>query len=149
MNKIIRGQIISFGDRPEDVSHFEKGAIAVAADGRISWMGDALALPETFNGWPVKDHDDKILMAGFVDAHIHFPQYRMLAAPAKDLLDWLHRYTFPEEARYGDPVHAAASADVFLKRLFEHGTTSAMAFCSSHRVCAEALFQAAVSIWRW
>ncbi len=43
-----------------------------------------------------------IVMPGFIDAHIHFPQYRMLAAPGKDLLDWLTRFTFPEESRYAD-----------------------------------------------
>ena len=82
-------------------------------------------------------------MPGFIDAHIHFPQYRMLAAPGKDLLDWLTRFTFPEESRYADPAHAAAAADIFLGRLFQHGTTAAQAFCSVHKACAEALFTAA------
>ena len=82
-------------------------------------------------------------MAGFIDPHIHFPQYRMLAAAAKDLLDWLSRYTFPEEARYADGAYAATAAEIFLSRLFSNGTTSALAFCSSHKVCAEALFAAA------
>jgi guanine deaminase len=67
----------------------------------------------------------------------------MLAAAALDLLDWLSRYTFPEEARYADKVYAAEAAQIFLSRLFTNGTTSALAFCSSHKVCAEALFAAA------
>jgi guanine deaminase len=67
----------------------------------------------------------------------------MLAAPAKDLLEWLRLYTFPEEARYGDESYAAMAADIFINRLFSHGTTSALAFCSVHRQCVDALFAVA------
>ena len=84
-------------------------------------------------------------MAGFIDAHIHFPQLRMLAAPGKDLLDWLTRFTFPEEARYSDFDYAKANAKTFLKYLFSNGTTAAMAFCSVHKTCADALFGEALS----
>ena len=70
----------------------------------------------------------------------------MLAAPAADLLEWLSRYTFPEESRYSDPQYAADAAQIFLNRLFSNGTTSALAFCSSHKVCAEALFSAASNV---
>ncbi len=84
-----------------------------------------------------------IVMPGFIDAHIHFPQYRMLAAPGKDLLDWLTRFTFPEESRYADLVYARQAAEIFLKRLYQHGTTAALAFCSVHKTCADALFAAA------
>ena len=48
------------------------------------------------------DHRDKLMLPGFIDAHLHFPQYRMIAAYGADLLDWLNRYTFVEEQRYGD-----------------------------------------------
>ena len=84
-------------------------------------------------------------MPGFIDAHIHFPQLRMLAAPGKDLLDWLTRFTFPEEARYSDFDFAKANAKTFLKYLFANGTTAAMAFCSVHKTCADALFGEALS----
>ena len=77
---------------------------------------------------------------GFIDAHIHFPQLRMLAAPGKDLLDWLTRFTFPEEARYSDFDYARVNAKTFLQNLFANGTTAAMAFCSVHKACADALF---------
>ncbi|HLA01612.1 MAG TPA: guanine deaminase, partial [Aestuariivirga sp.] len=88
---------------------------------------------------------DSIVMPGFIDAHIHFPQLRMLAAPGKDLLDWLTRFTFPEEARYANFDFAKVNAKTFLEYLFANGTTAAMAFCSSHKACAEALFGEALS----
>ncbi len=141
--KILRGQIIDFR---EPVSRFVKGAMAIDADGRIAWVGEFAALPTEYKTWPVEDHGDNLVIPGFVDAHIHFPQYRMLAAPAKDLLEWLRRFTFPEESKYGDPDHVKAAAQVFLKRLFANGTTSAMAFCSVHKECADGLFEAAQTV---
>ena len=138
---VVKGQIVSFTET--GVTHFERGALAVGDDGRILWVGEAKALPAAYVKAPVQDHGLKLVLPGFIDPHIHFPQYRMLAAPAKDLLEWLNRYTFPEESKYGDRNHADDAAEVFLSRLAAHGTTSALAFCSVHKQCAEALFTAA------
>lgn len=146
MKKVIRGQVLSFGEDLGVALHLESGAVAVDGQGRIGWVGAFAKLPEEWRSAPVDDHGDRLVLPGFIDAHIHFPQYRMLAAPGKDLLDWLHRFTFPEEARYGEADHAAAAARLFLSRLFSHGTTSALAFCSVHKTCAEALFAAASSV---
>ena len=143
MIRIVRGQTISFGPAPDDVHHLERGAIAIGADGRIAWTGHHARLPEQYRSAPADDYGDCLIMPGFIDAHIHFPQYRMLAAPGKDLLDWLTRFTFPEESRYADAAYAAEAAETFLNRLSQHGTTSAMAFCSVHKTCADALFAAA------
>ncbi len=143
MTKIILGQIVAFGESAHDLTHETRGAIVIGDDGRIIFRGPLSLLPRAFDLTPREDYGEALLMAGFVDAHIHFPQYRMLAAAAKDLLDWLSRYTFPEEAKYADAAHAAVAAEIFLNNLFRYGTTSALAFCSSHKTCAEALFTAA------
>jgi guanine deaminase len=143
MTRVVRGQTISFGATPDDLRHEEKGAIAIGDDGTILWSGPISLLPRGFASAPVDDYGDCLVLPGFIDAHIHFPQYRMLAAPGKDLLDWLNRFTFPEESRYADPAYATVAAEMFLDRLIENGTTTALAFCSVHRACAEALFAAA------
>ncbi len=143
MTKLITGQLVAFGEDHTKLAHEVKGGVVVGDDGTILWRGPLSLLPQAFASAPRDDYGDKLLMAGFIDAHIHFPQYRMLAAGAVDLLDWLSRYTFPEEARYADRTYADAAAQIFLKRLFSNGTTSALAFCSSHKTCAEALFNAA------
>lgn len=143
MTKLVLGQLVAFGETPQDLTHETRGAIVIGDDGRILWRGPLPLLPRAFDLTPREDYGQSLLMAGFVDAHIHFPQYRMLAAAATDLLDWLTRYTWPEEALYADADHAAIAADIFLSRLFKNGTTSALAFCSSHKVGAEALFKAA------
>jgi len=143
MTRVIMGQTVSFGETPRDIRHEMNGAIAVGDDGTILWTGPRSLLPQSFRQAAVDDYGSKIVMPGLIDAHIHFPQYRMLAAPGKDLLDWLNRFAFPEESRYGDQGYAARAAEIFLDRLARHGTTSALAFCSVHKSCADALFVAA------
>ena len=142
MTLVIKGQTLTFAADGTSI-HEQRGAIVVADDGTILWAGPQPLLPQGFRQSPTEDYGDLIVMPGFIDAHLHFPQDRMLAAPGKDLLDWLTRFTFPEESRYADPAHAAAAADLFLSRLFQHGTTAALAFCSVHKTCADALFAAA------
>lgn len=142
MTHVIKGQTLSFAADGGAI-HEAKGAIVVGDDGTILWSGPQPLLPHAFRQAEVDDYTGMIVMPGFIDAHIHFPQYRILAAPGKDLLDWLTRFTFPEESRYAGSAHAGAAAEVFLTRLFQHGTTAALAFCSVHKACAEALFAAA------
>jgi guanine deaminase len=143
MTRVVRGALLTFGSGPQDYLHEPQGAVVMGDDGRVLWRGARQALPAAYRSSPVDDFGDYLIMPGFVDAHIHFPQYRMLAAPGKDLLDWLSRFTFPEEARYADAAYAEAAAEKFLDRLVTHGTTSAMVFSSVHRECADALFAAA------
>lgn len=142
MSQVLFGQVVSFGAGGA-LHHHAEGALVTGSDGRIAWVGERRTLPANFAHLPHEDLGSCLILPGFIDPHIHFPQYRMLAAPGKDLLDWLSRFTFPEEARYGDAVHAAAAAEIFLDRLLAHGTTAALAFCSVHKTCAEALFAAA------
>ena len=119
MTKIMRGQTLSFGATHLDVRHHEKGAVAIGDDGTILWSGPITLLPQIFLQAPVEDYRQLLVMPGFIDAHIHFPQYRMLAAPGADLLDWLNRFTFPEEARYADEdLCRGRNAEIFLDRLF-------------------------------
>lgn len=145
--RILKGQVVSFYDDPfihgeAAVRHEERGAIVIEGE-KIAWVGDAAELPQAYATGETEDHGDKLILPGFVDAHLHFPQYRMLAAFGKDLLDWLNRYTFIEEQRYGDQQIANAAAEFFLDELARNGTTSCLAFSTIHPVALEALFQAA------
>ena len=146
---VLLGQVLTFLDDPaivgEERSHtcFETGAVVIDAQGTIAWVGDRNAVPDEYAAYPQTDHGKCIIMPGFIDAHLHFPQYRMLAAYGKDLLDWLNRYTFIEEQRYGDPAIAADAAGFFLDELLANGTTSCLAFSTIHPVALHALFAAA------
>ncbi len=147
--RVVRGAVLTYRDDPavagprRAVRFDRRGAVAVGADGRIAWRGPAARLPERFRALPVDDYGGALVLPGFIDAHLHFPQYRMLAAPGEDLLDWLNRFTYREERRYASAAHARAAAEGFLDRLVRHGTTAAVVFSTVHRTAAEALFAAA------
>ena len=139
VRRIVRGEIVTFAAADRCV-HVPKGALAIGGSGRIAWVGAWSRLPAAMRRAPVDDYGDRLVIPGLIGAHIHFPQYRILAAPGKDLLDWLHRFTFPEEARFGRRNVAAPAAEVFLRTLWANGTTAALVFCSSHKLCADVLF---------
>jgi guanine deaminase len=142
VRRIIRGRTLNFTAEGPPLVH-DRGAVAVSQGGRILWSGDWSLLPREFAETPIDDYQGCLVLPGFIDPHVHFPQHRMLAAPAGDLLEWLNRYTFPEEARFGDKIHVEEAAKAFLARLFAAGTTSILAFCSIHKLCADLLFTAA------
>ncbi len=144
--RVVRGRTLSFRDDPRvqgGVVAYDDGAVVVDGEGRIEWSGAFSKMPKEFANYVIDQFSDKIIVPGFIDAHVHFPQQRMIAAPAKDLLDWLNRFAYIEEARYSDSDFAAAAADRFLSTLISHGTTSALAFSSVHKGAADCLFQAA------
>ena len=147
--RVLRGRTVSFRGDPrvvgpdEAVSGHEDGAVVVGKRGRILWHGAFADLPREHAEAPSERYNREVILPGFIDAHVHFPQHRMLAAPAHDLLEWLERFAFPEEARYADEGHAAAAAESFLDKLVSHGTTSALVFSSVHGNAADCLFRAA------
>lgn len=144
MQQLIRGRVLDFHADPAETEdnhrYWENGAIVVQ-DGKIIAVGDYadLARPDL----PEIDHCPNLILPGFIDPHIHFPQVQVIASWGAQLLDWLNTYTFPEEARFADPDHATRMAGLFLDQLTAHGTTSAVAFCSVHKTSADALFAAA------
>lgn len=146
MMQILRGATLSFTDDPALAgevnahTHHEDGAVVIDKDGRIAWIGDYAALPKDYADAPLTDYRGCLIVPGFIDAHLHFPQYRMIAAYGEDLLDWLNRFTFVEEPRYRDPAIAGPAAECFIDELFRHGITGCLAFSSTHPEALEALF---------
>ncbi|MFC3568748.1 guanine deaminase [Paracoccus simplex] len=144
MRQLIRGRTLSFHADPAEVenafTYHEDGAI-VTENGKIAAIGDYASLRDP--ALPEIDHRPHLILPGFIDTHIHFPQVQVIASWGAQLLDWLNTYTFPEESRFAQQGHAPAMAERFLDLLLQHGTTTAVAFCSVHPQSAEALFQAA------
>ena len=143
MTTVHLARTLSFTDDPavagpSAVVFHQRGAVVVGDDGRILWVGAADDLPAVHTTATRIDHGAGLLTAGLIDTHVHFPQWRMLAAPGRDLLEWLERFTFREEARYADRTHAEAAAEAFLDRLIANGTTCAAVYSSSHAVAADA-----------
>ena len=62
-------------------------------------VGTFKKLPEEYKNIEVKDYGDKLIIPGFVDLHVHAPQYSLCGLGYdKTLLEWLNNYTFKEEA---------------------------------------------------
>ena len=89
---------------------------------------------------PVEDWRGHLLVPGFIDTHVHYPQVDVIASYGAQLLDWLERYTFPAERKFADPAHADAAAQFFLDRLLENGTTTAAVYCTVHPQSVDAFF---------
>jgi guanine deaminase len=108
-------------------------------DGRI--VGAQPMEPDP--SWQRTDHRGSLILPGFVDTHVHSPQFDVIGSYGTELLDWLNNYTFPAERRYADPDVAREGAERFCDALLAHGTTSAVVFPTVHKVSADALFAAA------
>jgi guanine deaminase len=127
---------------PASLVSFERGALAVDAKGRVVAAGDATSLKRLFPKAKVVDHGaSALLVPGFVDAHVHFPQLDVIGACEGSLLEWLERATFPSEARFGERSFAEREATVFVDALLANGTTTAAVYASPHKESAAALLQ--------
>lgn len=144
--RLLRGRTLSFKSRPQarddHASYvFEEDGAVLIENGRISASGTYADVrtkaPEDVE---IIDHRPYLLMAGFIDPHIHFPQMQVTASYAANLLEWLNTYTFVEEQRFADAAHSARFATLFFDELLRNGTTTAAAYCSVHKVSADAYF---------
>ncbi|WP_413479231.1 guanine deaminase [Vibrio hibernica] len=144
-----RSAIIQIIADPKDVGieqayrYFEDGLLVVE-NGKIIDVGDHMETIAKHNGdMKMINYQDKIITAGFVDTHIHYPQTGMIASYGEQLLDWLENYTFPEEERFKDPEYAAKVAKIFLDELASNGTTTALVFGTVHKQSVDVFFQEA------
>lgn len=143
--RLLRGRLLTFhseplsGDDTDAYTYIEDGALLIR-DGIIQRRGAFAEVSALAKDVPVTDHRPHLMMAGFIDTHIHFPQVQVIASWGAQLLDWLNNYTFPEETRFADADHSARMAAAFYDQLIAHGTTSAVAFCSVHKTSADAFF---------
>jgi guanine deaminase len=147
--RAIRGRLLTFLRAPagagdaQSYRYIEDGIILIKGS-RIEAFGPATEMTVRLPaGMPVERFGDCLIMAGFIDPHIHYPQTQVIASYGAQLLEWLEKYTFVEEQRFADPAHAARNAEFFLDELARNGTTTALAYCSAHPTSADALFAAA------
>ena len=147
--QIYRGRTFHLLDDPAKADaasweHVEDGALVVEA-GRVREIGAWAAVSGRYPGASVERLDNALIVPGFIDSHVHFPQLDIIGGHGAQLLDWLERYAFPAEKKFADPDYARAAAGVFLNALLSHGTTSALVFTTVHKHSAEALFEAALA----
>ena len=143
---VLRGRVLTFVDEPtgrDDAAsyrYYEDGAVFIN-DGKVVSVGDYHKT--NIAGASVVDHHPHLLLPGLIDTHIHYPQMQVIGSYAGALLEWLNTYTFVEEQKFADGAHARRITSLFLDELIRHGTTTAVTYCSVHKVSAEALFEEA------
>jgi guanine deaminase len=123
--------------------YFEDGLLIIE-NGSIAEAGQASTLLQDLaEDVLLTEFPGKLIVPGFVDCHVHFPQLDIIASYGEQLLDWLQRYAYPVEARFSDPDYAREVATVFVDELLNNGTTTALVFGTVHPHSADAIFEAA------
>ncbi|OYU39403.1 MAG: guanine deaminase [Pseudorhodobacter sp. PARRP1] len=149
MSDILLGQVLSFAGDPfvegvEAARYESHGAVAVE-NGKIAAVGPAERVRAAYPQARVTDYGQCLISAGFIDAHVHYPQTAIIASWGKRLIDWLNSYTFPEEMRFADRAYADAVANRYLDLARAHGTTSMCSYATIHPESVDAFFTAAQS----
>jgi guanine deaminase len=132
---------LDISDRRALICH-EDGGLLIH-EGRVAACGEYTGIRDANPGTETVDWRGGFIVPGFVDAHVHFPQTRIIGAMGLTLLDWLDAVALPEEARMGDRGYAAATAALFLRALASHGTTTALVFGAHFPDAIAELFDAA------
>jgi guanine deaminase len=145
---ILRGQTFAFRDDPFVVGpdaavDYNADGAAVIAGGKIIEVGTAPGVIGRHPGATVETYRGHLIMAGFVDCHVHYPQIDIIASYGEQLLEWLEKYAFPAEARFHDPEYAERTANRFLDECLRHGIATASVYCTTHPASVDAFFTAA------
>lgn len=147
MADLLLGQVLSFTADPftagEAAAHHTSHGAVLVEGGRITATGPADRLRREHPQARVHDYGRSLITAGFIDAHVHYPQTAIIASWGKRLIDWLNSYTFPEEMRFADPAYAAEIADRYLNLVTAHGTTTVCTYTTIHPESVDAIFTAA------
>ena len=142
---LLRGRMLSFGDSPRlagasALQLVEDGAVRIE-NGLIVAAGEAREVAaQAPADAAIDDHAGKLILPGFIDTHIHYPQTRVIGSYGAQLLDWLQKYTFVEEQKFSDRAHADVVARFFLDEMFRQGTTTAVVYCTVRPESVDAFF---------
>ena len=144
----IRGSILHFLEDPGE--HARSGAfeyhedgLLIVEDGHIASVGRALELlPQLSATATLTDCSGKLILPGFIDAHVHFVQTDIIGSYGRRLLEWLEEYAYPAERAFADEGHAQKVAKFFIAELLRNGTTTAQVIGSVHQSSVDAIFTA-------
>ena len=125
------------------VDVYDPGFLVIQGEKIIRVQG-ANPRPE-FPDAEFRDLKEKVLLPGFVDTHVHLPQFAIMGAGQGELITWLNTYTYPEEARFADSEYAEKISRAFFDELVANGTTTAVIYSSVHERATDIAFSAARS----
>lgn len=136
--KIYKGDII-FCKNPDKFNIIKNGYIIVK-NGKVKKISERL--DNEYTQIEINDFSNKLIIPGFVDLHLHAPQYENLGLGYdNELLPWLNTYTFPEEAKFNNNKYAEDVYSRFINALYLNGTTRSVVFSSLHLESTEILIE--------
>lgn len=111
---------------PDRTIRFARGTVRIE-DRTITAVEETDALTNLDLG-----SDEHLICPGFIDTHLHLPQFDSIGIDGLELLDWLDRVIFPAETRWEDAEYAGAMTERVLDQLASFGTTSFAAYATVH-----------------
>ena len=143
----VRGEIVHFIGDPTQIGerafvHLDDGVLLIDSGIVVEAGPSSRLLPGLADDIEIVDRRGKLIVPGFIDTHVHFPQVDVIASHGEQLLDWLERFTFPVERGFDNVERAAETADFFLDELLRNGTTTAGVYATVHPQSVEAFFNA-------
>ncbi|MBU3145392.1 guanine deaminase [Clostridium sp. CF012] len=134
--KALKGNIIFTASTEKFQVH--ENSYLVEYDGMV--CGIFKELPDHLKGIEVEDFGNSLIIPGFIDMHMHAPQFQNIGLGLDgELLQWLDKYTFPEEAKYSNEEYAKRLYTNLAKALWRNGTTRVVLFSTIHRNGTEIL----------
>jgi guanine deaminase len=146
----VHGAVLEFYKDPgqgaqTDSYHYFPDGLLIVQDGHIKQAGDYNTLKRNIpEDAKIVNYPNGLIVPGFIDTHIHYPQTDIIAADnGGQLLDWLNKYIFPTENKMKNKQYAEDTAHFFINELLRNGTTTANVFTSIYPQSVDALFTAA------
>ncbi len=146
---VIRGAALTFCGDPFLIGaaaamRYESDALVVMEAGKIKAFGAYADIKKTLPAnTKITTYADALILPGFIDLHVHYPQTQIIGAYGKQLIDWLNRYTFVAEQQFADIDHAREVSQFFLDECLRVGTTTAMVYGTVHSHATDVFFEAA------
>lgn len=129
---------------PSAAYQYESDALIIIENGKIKEFGPYQVLKDKLTAdIELTTYTDSIVLPGFIDTHIHYPQTQIIGAFGKQLIDWLNNYTFIAEQQFADFNYAKKVSEFFLDECLKAGTTTVMTYCTVHPESVDAFFEAA------
>jgi guanine deaminase len=122
---------------------FVPDGLLIIEDGKIKDFGHFEELKKKYRDVETITYKNRLIMPGFIDCHVHYPQTRVVAAYGNQLLEWLTTSIFPEELKFSDSKYARKVASIFLEEMLSSGTTTVQSFATTSPVSVEVFFEEA------
>ena len=89
----------SSGEKEKSYEYFDDGLLIVK-NGIVQALGNYGDLGSKYTHIPITHYRDRLILPGFIDTHVHYPQTAIIGSASGPLLDWLETSVFPEEAKF-------------------------------------------------